>query len=154
LPEDYRDRPIVTFWTGGIRCEKAGPLMEQAGFREIYQLDGGILKYFEEIGGDHYRGAGFVLDERVALDAQPEPTDTQQCYACLQPPTVEDQKSPLSNPPHFCPHCYRTPEQKQAELLEKRQAQLQRVVNPLPGSVPYDNPRPMNVRARYAGLTL
>ena len=46
LPDELKHQPIVMFCTGGIRCEKAGPFMEQAGFREIYQLDGGILKYF------------------------------------------------------------------------------------------------------------
>ena len=49
LPEEFQDRPVVTFCTGGIRCEKAGPFMEQAGFRDIYQLDGGILKYLSLI---------------------------------------------------------------------------------------------------------
>ncbi|MGE3180293.1 MAG: rhodanese-like domain-containing protein [Phycisphaerae bacterium] len=69
LPEDMKRRPVVTFCTGGIRCEKAAPYLEQLGFEEVYQLDGGILKYFEECGGAHYRGTCFVFDERVALDA-------------------------------------------------------------------------------------
>jgi len=56
LPEEMKNQPIVMFCTGGIRCEKAGPFMEQEGFREVYQLEGGILKYFEECGGDHYDG--------------------------------------------------------------------------------------------------
>ena len=53
------------FCTGGIRCEKAGPLLERQGFREVYQLDGGILKYFEECGGEHYDGACFVFEEKA-----------------------------------------------------------------------------------------
>ncbi len=69
LPDDIKDRPIVTFCTGGIRCEKAGPLLERFGFSDVYQLDGGILKYFEECGGEHYHGDCFVFDQRVALDA-------------------------------------------------------------------------------------
>jgi pseudouridine synthase, RluA family len=154
LPEELRERPIVMFCTGGIRCEKAGPLMEKAGFKEVYQLDGGILKYFEEVGGDHYHGECFVFDKRVALDPELKPTATRQCYACLQPLTVEDQKSPLYDPPHTCPHCYRTPEQKAAELLEKRHRAIRNVTTPLPGSIPHDNPRPLNVRAKFAGLKL
>ncbi len=67
LPPDSRDRPMVMFCTGGIRCEKAGIVAMQKGFQEVYQLDGGILRYFEECGGDHYRGDCFVFDERVAL---------------------------------------------------------------------------------------
>jgi hypothetical protein len=54
MPEAWRTAKVVTFCTGGIRCEKAAPFMERAGFREVYQLEGGILKYFEEVGGDHY----------------------------------------------------------------------------------------------------
>ena len=64
-----KDKTIVTFCTGGIRCEKAAPLMIQNGFSKVYQLDGGILKYFEECGGAHYEGNCFVFDERIALDA-------------------------------------------------------------------------------------
>ncbi|WP_437224812.1 sulfurtransferase [Planctomicrobium sp. SH661] len=154
LPEDLRERPVVMFCTGGIRCEKAGPLMERAGFRNIFQLNGGILKYFEEVGGDHYHGECFVFDKRVALDPELKPTATQQCYACLQPLSVEDQQSPHYDPPHTCPHCFQTEEQKRERLLAKRHAAIQKAVTPLPGSTPYDNPRPLNVRERFAGLTL
>ncbi len=69
LPEEMKDQPVVTFCTGGIRCEKATPFLERAGFRNVYQLDGGILKYFEDCGGAHYNGHCFVFDERVALDS-------------------------------------------------------------------------------------
>ena len=68
LPEALKDRPIVTFCTGGIRCEKAAPWLIRQGFRDVYQLDGGILNYFEQCGSAHFRGACFVFDERVALD--------------------------------------------------------------------------------------
>lgn len=70
LPPELKSQPIVTFCTGGIRCEKATPYLERAGFQEVYQLDGGILKYFEVCGADHYHGDCFVFDERVALDPQ------------------------------------------------------------------------------------
>lgn len=69
LPQELKDRPVVTFCTGGIRCEKAAPWLISQGFREVYQLDGGILNYFEQCGGAHFRGECFVFDERVALDA-------------------------------------------------------------------------------------
>jgi len=65
--DTLKDKTIVMFCTGGIRCEKASPLALNAGFEEVYQLDGGILKYFEECGSDHYAGNCFVFDERVAL---------------------------------------------------------------------------------------
>ncbi|MCB0315293.1 MAG: pseudouridine synthase, partial [Calditrichaeota bacterium] len=56
MPSEARDKPLVMFCTGGIRCEKASPLLLQKGFREVYQLDGGILKYFEAVGDAHFRG--------------------------------------------------------------------------------------------------
>jgi UPF0176 protein len=68
LPEDWKKKKIVTFCTGGIRCEKAAPYMQHQGFENVYQLEGGILRYFEQVGRDHYKGGCFVFDERVALD--------------------------------------------------------------------------------------
>jgi predicted sulfurtransferase len=68
LPESMKDQPIVMFCTGGVRCEKAGPFMEMEGFRNIFQLEGGILKYFEECGSAHYDGECFVFDQRVGVD--------------------------------------------------------------------------------------
>ena len=61
-------KTVVTFCTGGIRCEKAALYMADAGIANVYQLEGGILKYFEETGGDKYQGDCFVFDERIALD--------------------------------------------------------------------------------------
>lgn len=69
LSPALKDQPIVMFCTGGIRCEKAGPFMQRQGFRKVFQLDGGILKYFERCGGSHFEGACFVFDERVGVDA-------------------------------------------------------------------------------------
>ena len=65
-----KHKKVAMFCTGGIRCEKAGPFMEQQGFQEVYQLEGGILKYFEDCGGQHYDGECFVFDQRVAVDAK------------------------------------------------------------------------------------
>jgi UPF0176 protein len=73
LPPALKDQPIVMFCTGGIRCEKAGPFMVNEGYREVYQLDGGILKYLEECGGAHYDGTCYVFDERTTLDAALRP---------------------------------------------------------------------------------
>lgn len=69
LPDALKHQPVVTFCTGGIRCEKAAPYLERAGFREVYQLEGGILNYFAECGGAHFEGECFVFDERAGLDA-------------------------------------------------------------------------------------
>ena len=67
--EELRERTVVTFCTGGIRCEKAALHMRDIGFTRVLQLDGGILNYFDKVGSDHWSGECFVFDERVALDA-------------------------------------------------------------------------------------
>jgi UPF0176 protein len=74
FPEAFRahktalqDKTVVSFCTGGIRCEKAAILMREEGLEHVYQLDGGILKYFEETDGKHYEGSCFVFDERRAV---------------------------------------------------------------------------------------
>ena len=75
---DLKDKTVVSFCTGGIRCEKAAILMREEGLEHVYQLDGGILKYFEETEGSHYHGGCFVFDERRAVD--------QQLHAVVQAP--------------------------------------------------------------------
>ena len=74
--EALRGKTVVSYCTGGIRCEKAALLMQEAGMADVYQLDGGILKYFELTGGTHFDGACFVFDAREALDAALEPAQT------------------------------------------------------------------------------
>ncbi|QEG32827.1 oxygen-dependent tRNA uridine(34) hydroxylase TrhO [Bythopirellula goksoeyrii] len=105
LPPETKAQPIVMFCTGGIRCEKAGPFMQQAGFREVYQLSGGILKYFEECGNEHYNGECFVFDKRVALDANLQETDTEMCFVCQELLSKEDQQSPDYIIGEQCPYC-------------------------------------------------
>lgn len=65
---ELEGKTVVSFCTGGIRCEKAAIYMNEAGIENVYQLDGGILKYFEETGGPGYEGKCFVFDERISLD--------------------------------------------------------------------------------------
>jgi len=110
------DKKIVTFCTGGIRCEKAALYMEQLGFEDVYQLDGGILKYFEDCQGAHYVGDCFVFDKRVALDKNLQKTDAAMCFACLAPLTPEEQQSPLYIYEKQCPYCVGT-KKKSNQLL-------------------------------------
>jgi UPF0176 protein len=67
--DELQDKTVISFCTGGIRCEKAAIYMRNAGLPHVYQLEGGILKYFEEVGSDHYDGGCFVFDERRAVGA-------------------------------------------------------------------------------------
>jgi len=99
------DKTIVTFCTGGIRCEKAAIYMRNIGYDSVYQLDGGILKYFEEVGGAHYNGDCFVFDQRTALNPQLEETATVQCFACRAVVTPLEQQSPQYVEGESCPHC-------------------------------------------------
>lgn len=67
LPEKVKNMPIVTFCTGGIRCEKAAAYLLENGYTEVYQLEGGILNYFEKCGENHFEGVCFVFDARERL---------------------------------------------------------------------------------------
>lgn len=100
-----RDKPVVSFCTGGIRCEKAAPWLLNLGFKEVYQLEGGILNYFEKVGGAHYTGECFVFDQRGAVDAALAETGVAQCGRCMEPLTAADQQSSLYIPGRACPHC-------------------------------------------------
>ncbi|MDG2012170.1 MAG: sulfurtransferase [Pirellulaceae bacterium] len=143
------EAPIVMFCTGGIRCEKAGPYMEQAGFDSIFQLDGGILQYFEDCGGEHYDGDCFVFDQRVAVDPQLQETDAEVCFACQAVLKPEQIASPEYIAGESCPYCYKTPDERQQMYRSMRALQIRSIVSPLPGSVPYDNFRPLNVPRRF-----
>ena len=70
---ELQDKTVVSFCTGGIRCEKAAIFMREHELPNTYQLEGGILKYLKETGGVHYRGNCFVFDERRTVDAQLDP---------------------------------------------------------------------------------
>jgi UPF0176 protein len=67
--DELQGKTVVSFCTGGIRCEKAAPFLQSLGAKNVFQLQGGILRYFEEVGRDHYSGDCFVFDERMALDS-------------------------------------------------------------------------------------
>lgn len=100
-----KDKPIVTFCTGGIRCEKAALLLQQYGYAKVYQLDGGILNYLAAHGSAHYHGECFVFDRRVGINGKLSETGTVQCFACLMPVSLEEQQSHLYIPDISCPHC-------------------------------------------------
>jgi RluA family pseudouridine synthase len=154
LPEELKDQPVVMFCTGGIRCEKAGPFMEMEGFKRIYQLDGGILKYFEECGGAHYDGDCFVFDQRVGVDPALCESDHAVCFACLAPLDASDQEDPRYVKGKSCPHCFKSEPELLARRIAARQEALRRVSDPLPGSVPQENRRPVNIPAAHDGRRL
>ncbi|HET7625280.1 MAG TPA: pseudouridine synthase [Verrucomicrobiae bacterium] len=154
LPPEMKEQPIVMFCTGGIRCEKAGPFMEREGFRNIFQLEGGILKYFEECGGAHYDGECFVFDQRVGVDPHLAETDSTQCFVCLVPLSKAEQEDHRYVPGKSCPHCFKTDAERMALTIATRQVAISKSIQPLPGSTPYDNFRPINVPEDCDGATL
>lgn len=105
LEESLKDKEIVMFCTGGVRCEKASVIMKDAGFANIKQLEGGILGYFEHVGGDYWDGECFVFDKRVALLPDLTETGTTICFACREPLTPQEQLHPAYVPGESCSYC-------------------------------------------------
>ncbi len=106
LPDSMKDEPIVMFCTGGIRCEKASAIMLEAGFTNVKQLKGGVLGYFEQVGGAYWNGDCFVFDQRVALNPSLKETEAVVCFACRQPLSVEEQASSEYVIGESCPYCF------------------------------------------------
>ncbi|MFO0818008.1 MAG: RluA family pseudouridine synthase [Pirellulales bacterium] len=154
LPDHLKQQPIVMFCTGGIRCEKAGPYMERAGFAQVFQLDGGILKYFEECGGEHYEGECFVFDQRVGLGANLATTENSVCFQCRAPLTAADRQDRRYVPEQSCPACFVTDDEQRLRTLTARESAIRRATTPLPGSEPYDNFRPLKIANQHDGLSL
>jgi UPF0176 protein len=105
LPEEYKDKQIVMYCTGGIRCEKASAVMMKAGFADVKQLEGGVLEYFKKTGGAYWEGDCFVFDERVALDKELNETEYIYCYICREPLSAEEKASPDFKINEHCPYC-------------------------------------------------
>ena len=133
LPAELKQQPIVMFCTGGIRCEKAGPYMERMGFEQVFQLDGGILKYFEDCGGDHYSGECFVFDRRVGVNASLAATDNTQCFNCLAPLSAADQLDSRYVHGRSCPYCFLTEAEQMQRTIVERELAIARVTHSLTG---------------------
>ncbi|MEM6501443.1 MAG: rhodanese-related sulfurtransferase [Cyanobacteria bacterium P01_C01_bin.89] len=112
-----RHQKVAMFCTGGIRCEKASAYLLDQGFEAVYQLEGGILNYLEQIPPEEslWRGECFVFDERVALTHGLQTGSYRMCQACGKPVSREEQRSPQYQPDVQCPHCAPT---EHSDLLE------------------------------------
>jgi UPF0176 protein len=126
-------KKVAMFCTGGIRCEKATALMLAEGFEEVYHLQGGILKYLEEIPEEEslWEGDCFVFDERVTVRHGLEPGEYTLCRGCRMPLSPADRESPAYREGICCPKCVEelTPE-KEARLAERnKQSALARARN-------------------------
>jgi UPF0176 protein len=121
------NKKVAMFCTGGIRCEKSTAYLKEQGFDEVYHLQGGILKYLEEVpeAETMWQGECFVFDNRVTVNHQLEKGHYDQCHACRLPITKAEQSSEKYLEGISCPHCFdkHTPEQRQR--FEERQHQME-----------------------------
>lgn len=119
---------VAMYCTGGIRCEKASSYLLSRGFREVVQLQGGILNYLEKVDRKHSRWEGecFVFDSRVAVDHELAEGEFEQCFACRRPLRQDDMASEKYQPGVSCPRCHDdlTPEQRRRFSERQRQVEL------------------------------
>jgi len=122
-----RHRKVAMFCTGGIRCEKASAFMLQEGFEEVYHLQGGILKYLEEVPQQQsaWEGECFVFDNRVAVNHRLEKGRYDQCYACRHPITEDDKQSEKYRAGICCPRCHDQLTADQIARFTERQKQME-----------------------------
>jgi len=121
------NKKIAMFCTGGIRCEKASAYLLTQGFKEVYQLQGGILKYLEEVDPDEnqWQGECFVFDGRVAVNKWLQPGIHEQCYSCRMPVSPEDRQSDKYEQGVSCPRCFDSQTDERHTRLRERQRQVE-----------------------------
>lgn len=122
-----KHKKVAMFCTGGIRCEKSTAFMKQQGFNEVYHLEGGILKYLEEVPQESsmWEGECFVFDNRVTVNHQLEKGSYDQCHACRMPITELDMASEQYLRGISCPHCYDEHNEEQRSRYAERERQVQ-----------------------------
>ena len=121
-----KNQKIAMFCTGGIRCEKASSYLLEKGFKDVYQLKGGILKYLEQNTkkNSRFKGECFVFDERVSVNKKLKNGIYQQCYACRMPISKDDISSIHYKKGISCPHCFSKTSKRQKNRFAERQNQI------------------------------
>ncbi|RDX76191.1 Rhodanese-like domain-containing protein 7, partial [Mucuna pruriens] len=119
---------VAMYCTGGIRCEKASSLLLSKGFKEVYHLEGGILKYLEEVPETEslWEGECFVFDKRVSVEHGLVPGNFKLCYGCKQPVSDADMEAPEFEYGVSCPHCFSLKSDEEKERARARQRQFER----------------------------
>ena len=122
-----KNKKIAIFCTGGIRCEKASSYMLSKGFENVYQLNGGILKYMDEIQMDKslWEGECFVFDSRVSVDSELAEGNYEQCYACRRPLSEKELQSNLYQKGISCSYCINETSDAQRASFRERQQQVE-----------------------------
>ena len=121
-----KDKPIAMFCTGGVRCEKASVFLEKKGFKNIYQLKGGILNYLKRIKKDKslWKGECFVFDNRISLKHGLKIGSYSMCSGCRKPISKNDKKSKKYEEGVTCPNCYDKLTESQKSRFRMRQSQI------------------------------
>ena len=121
-----RNKKIAMFCTGGIRCEKSTAYLKSQGFDSVYHLEGGILKYLEEIDAEDslWEGECFVFDERVTVDHGLQPGSYSQCHACRMPISDDDKNSEAYEKGVSCPHCIDLKSDIDRDRFRERELQM------------------------------
>ena len=119
-------KSIAMFCTGGIRCEKASVYLEKKGFKNIYQLKGGIINYFKNVDKSKslWKGECFVFDNRISLDHNLKPGSYSMCSGCRNPISKQDKKSKKYEEGVSCPKCHDTLTNTQKDRFRMRQKQI------------------------------
>ena len=129
--EELAGRKVAMFCTGGIRCEKATAYVKSLGFRDVFHLKGGILKYLEEVPAEQslWQGECFVFDERVSVSHGLAEGEAELCRACRHPLTPSELTSPKFAAGVSCPHCFdaRSDDDRQRYAERQRQVELAQV---------------------------
>ncbi|MQM17102.1 hypothetical protein Taro_050070 [Colocasia esculenta] len=126
--QDQKKLPRVAMYcTGGIRCEKASSFLLSKGFKEVYHLEGGILKYLEEVPKTEslWEGECFVFDKRVSVEHGLVQGSFKLCYGCKQPVSDEDMESPYWEYGVSCPYCFASKSEEEKERARARQRQFE-----------------------------
>ena len=120
-------KKIGMFCTGGIRCEKASNFLINEGFKNIFQLEGGIIEYLKKTKNKNkmWQGECFVFDERVSLNEKLEKGLYSQCFACRSAISSVDTKSKYFKPGVSCPKCFKEKSKKQKTRYQERYRQMQ-----------------------------
>ena len=121
-----KDKPIAMFCTGGIRCEKASVFLKQKGFKNVYQLKGGILNYLKKIKKEKslWKGECFVFDNRISVLHGLKVGNFSMCSGCRTPISLKDKKSKKFEEGVSCPNCYDKLTNAQKERFRMRQKQI------------------------------
>lgn len=122
-----KHKKVAMFCTGGIRCEKSTAYLKEQGFSDVYHLEGGILKYLEEVPKENtlWEGDCFVFDDRVAVDHELNQSHYDQCHACRLPITEEDKQHPAYKLGVSCHNCIDKVSDEQRNRYKERQKQIE-----------------------------